>query len=172
MPDHLPADLAAVADLLRRAAQDEAPPAAARARAIALHDDMHRLARRAGTLLRRLVAVAVPEGDASGFAPAFGVRGAAPVGRQWLFKAEECEIDLRVTPMPRGERWSVAGQLLGALQAERVVLGGVQQASADIGPTREFGFSDLPAGRYSLTLRAGELEVVIPQFEVGETNPV
>lgn len=170
MTEHLPPDIAATADLLRRAAHDEAPPAAVHARVVALNDPAHRFARRGSALLRRLVAVALPESGGSGFAPAFGVRGAAPAGRQWLFKADECEIDLRA--MPRGERWSVVGQLLGTLQGERVLLGGVQQASADIGPTREFGFTDLPAGRYSLTVQAGDVEVVIPQFEVGETNPV
>lgn len=168
MTEHsdLPRNDDPIGDLLRRAWRDEAPPATVRARAIALHDPVHRLAGRASALLRRLVAVAVPDFGDSGFAPAFGVRGAAAPGRQWLFKADECEIDLRA--IPRGDRWTVAGQLFGASQAERVVLdGGGEQASAEIGPTREFAFTDLSAGRYSLTVQAGELEVVIPGFDVG-----
>jgi hypothetical protein len=156
----------AIADLLRSAWRDEPPPAAVRARAVALHDPMSRLAGRASAMLRRLVAAAVPDVASSPFAPAFGVRGAAHAGRQWLFKAEECEIDLRAAP--RGERWVLAGQLFGASQAERVVLGGAVQASAEVGPTREFSFTDLPAGRYSLSVQGGDLEVVIPQFDVGE----
>lgn len=170
MTEHLPADLVPIAGLLRRAASDEAPPAAVHARAVALHSGAHSLAQSAGALLRRLVAVAVPDSGATAFAPAFGVRGGAPAGRQWLFKADECEIDLRA--VPRGELWSVAGQLFGAPQAQRVVLGGALQASAEIGLTREFVFTGLAAGRYSLTVQGGDLEVVIPQFEVGETNPV
>ena len=154
-------------ELLRRSAQDEAPPAAVRARAVAIDSVPARVARQATKLLRRIVAVALPGegGPTTPFAPALGVRGAA--GGQWLYRADECEIDLRVAP--RGhERWSVAGQLFGDLDATRVVLDGPGGArSAEIGPTREFSFTDLPAGRYSLAVQAGEVEVVVPQVEVG-----
>ena len=157
-------------DLLRRAALDEAPNALVRARAVALHGAMRRAAGEATALLRRLIAVAVPDGGGSPFAPAFGVRGGATPERQWLFRAEECEIDLRTAP--RGERWLVAGQLFGAPQAERIVLaGGAVALSAAIGPTREFSFAELPAGRYSLTVQGGELEIVISQFDVGGVEP-
>lgn len=153
--------------LLRRAALDEAPPSAVRARAVALQPGPARgLARVAGALVRRVVALAVPDGGGSAFAPAYGVRGAAPLGRDWLFRTDECEIDLRVAP--RGERWSVAGQVFGALRSDRVELASADhQASAALGTTREFGFVDLPPGRYSLTLRGGEVDVVIPQVDIG-----
>jgi hypothetical protein len=156
----------ALGDLLRRAALDEAPPAAARMRVIALYDRTHRLAGRAATAVRRLVAAALPDLTASPFAPALGVRGAAATGRQWLFKAEECEIDLRATA--RGEGWSLAGQLFGAPNAERVLLDGAKRASAQLVPTCEFSFADLPPGRYSLTVLGGDLEVVIRQFDLGD----
>lgn len=164
---HLPSTDADLGDLLRRAALDEAPPAAVRARVIALDGTLPRLAGRAGAAVRRLIAAALPDVTASPFAPALGVRGAAATGRQWLFKAEECEIDLRATP--RGEAWSLAGQLFGAAQAERVLLDGPCRASAQLGPTCEFGFAALPAGRYTLTVQGRDLEVVIPQFDLGET---
>ncbi len=161
----------AIGALLRRAALDEAPPPAVRARAVALHASPARaVAAAAGALLRRVVALAVPmpdDGGGSAFAPpAYGVRGGAAPGRQWLFRTDECEIDLRVAP--RGERWSVAGQVFGALRSDRVELASAEhQESAALGPTREFGFVDLPPGRYSLTLQGGEVEVVIPQVEIG-----
>jgi hypothetical protein len=158
----------AVGDLLRRALHDEMPPAAVRARVFALDDPARRLARRASALVRRLAAAAMPGVEAQPFAPAFGVRGAAAAGRQWLFRAEECEIDLRA--VPRGERWNLVGQLFGASQVERVLLAGVKQASVEVGPTHEFGFADLPAGRYSLTIQGGDLEVEIPQFDLGATD--
>ncbi len=149
--------------LLRRAAHDEAPPPAVRARAVALRSG---LAAVTGALLRRVAALVRSEAGAAPFAPAFGVRGGALSARQWLFRADECEIDLRVAP--RGERWSVAGQVFGALQAERVELAGAEhRASAVLGATREFAFDDLAAGSYSLALQGGEVEVVIPQFDVG-----
>ncbi len=152
-------------DLLRRAwRDDEVPPAAVRARAIALHDPARRLA---GTLLRRLIAVAVGDDGGAGFAPAFGVRGAAP-GRQWLFKAEACEIDLRL----RGgadDGWVLSGQLFGAPDARAVVLSRADAADRvlDLGPTTEFGFAGLAAGTYTLTVTADALEIVVPAIEVG-----
>jgi hypothetical protein len=166
-PSDLSPDDAATAALLRRAARDEAPPAAVRARAVALRGGAaHSLASAAGALMRRVVAIAVVSGSGGGFAPAYGVRGAAAPGRQWLFRADECEIDLRIAP--RGERWSVAGQVFGASQCVRVELASAgHQASAPLGPTREFGFVDLPPGLYSLTLKGGDVEVVIPQVDIG-----
>ena len=126
MTDPLPPDLAASAELLRRAAGDDAPPTAVHARAVALDNMARGLARRGSAVLRRLVAVALPEDSSAGFAPAFGVRGAAADGRHWLFKAEECEIDLRV--QQQGEHWGVAGQIFGMPQAQRVVLDGAARA--------------------------------------------
>lgn len=166
-----PSETDPLADLLRRAALDEAPPAAVRERAVALHSTTRRAVERAAKLLRRLVAVPL-EGLAplAPFAPALGVRGGAAPAQQWLFRAEECEIDLRVAPS--GERWQIAGQLFGTPQAERVVLGGGDGArSAAVGPTFEFGFADLPAGRYSLTVQGGELEVLIPDLDIGGAEP-
>jgi hypothetical protein len=169
MTNPLPPDLAASADLLRRAAADESPPAAVRARAVALDDAAHRLARRGSALLRRLVAVALPADSGGGFAPACGVRGAAAAGQHWLFKAEECEIDLRV--LPQGEKWIVAGQIFGVPQAQRVVLeGAAPQAGIDLGPTREFTFGGLTAGSYRLTVQGGDCEIVIPRFDIGATD--
>lgn len=169
MSDHhdLPPSDDAVGELLRRALRDVAPPPAVFARAVSLRGPARRMAAQAGAVLRRLIAVAVPMEAGSPFSPAFGMRGSASV-RHWLFRADDCEIDLRIAP--RGERWAVSGQVFGAAQTQRVVLSSVGAeplASAELGPTREFAFSDLVSGRYRLTLQGGELEVVIPEFDVG-----
>lgn len=163
--DSVPAD-DPLGELLRRAALDEAPPAALRARAIAL-GAAPAIVRQVGALLRRIVAVALPGDAVSPFGPAFGVRGGAGRGRQWLYRAADVEIDLRASP--RGDdRWTIAGQLFGELAAERVVLDGAGgPRSADIGPTREFVFADLPAGSYSLAVQSIEIEVVVPLIELG-----
>ncbi len=158
----------ALGELLRHAARDEAPPAAVRARAIALDSHPIRIAKQAAGLLRRIVAVALPDAAArSPFVPALGVRGAPGTGRQWLYRAPDCEIDVRVVSRAN-ERWSVVGQLFGELAAVRVVLEGAGSArSAEIDATREFAFVDVPAGAYSLAVQAGDVEVVVPRIEVG-----
>jgi hypothetical protein len=166
MTDALPPDDDALGELLRKAWRDEAPPAAARARVLALHDPAPRLERGAAAL-RRLVAVLVSGGDAAPFAPAFGVRGAA--GRQWLFRAGACEIDLRVSASAHDQRWTMAGQLFGAPGAQRIALGGAGfQAHVALEATREFVFAGLPAGRYSLTVEGGEVDVVVPDVDIGQ----
>lgn len=158
-----PADDDALAALLRAALRDEAPPASVVERAVALRSPLRQLAGQAATVLRRLIAVAVPAPGGGPFAPAFGVRGIAP--RQWLYRSDECEIDLRV--VERGGQWAIVGQLFGALQAERVLLEGAQQAVAELGPTREFSFGALAPGSYRLVVPADEVEVVVPQIDVG-----
>lgn len=177
-PDDLDPRDQALAQLLRRALQDEAPPPALRARVLALQSaaappavaDAQALAlgAAAARLLRRVVAqlLPAPGGEALPFAPAAGLRGGG--ARQWLYRAEDCEIDLRVLPR-EGARWSVVGQLFGELTVSGVVLegpGGPRRA--DIGPTREFGFEDLDAGCYRLALQGAELELVVPQIDVGD----
>ncbi|MCC7042154.1 MAG: hypothetical protein IT516_17760 [Burkholderiales bacterium] len=162
LPEH------ALGELLRQAARDEAPPAAVRARAIALDARSTRLGQQAAGLLRRLIAVALPDAAArSPFVPALGVRGGPGAGRQWLYHAPDCEIDVRVVARAN-ERWSVVGQLFGELAAVRVVLEGAGSArSAEIDATREFVFLDVPSGAYSLAVQAGDVEVVVPHIEVG-----
>lgn len=169
MTDPLPPDLADVAALLQRAALDEAPPASVRARAVALGGTVARLQRDGKALLRRLVALAVPGPEASGFAPAWGVRGAADAGSQWLFRVEEFEIDLRTAA--RGETWALTGQLFGMPQATRVELQGPQQARVlELGPTFEFTFDALPPGAYRLLVQGGDCEILVPGLEVGTAD--
>ncbi len=127
--DLTPAD-AALGALLRRAALDEAPPPAVRARAVALHSTgpVRAVAAAAGALLRRVVALAVPEEGGSPIAAAFGVRGGAAPGRQWLFRTDECEIDLRVggkyryewEDKGRNRKMAMGGTFTAVIKPERI----------------------------------------------------
>lgn len=155
-------------ELLRAALHEEAPPRAWVDRVIALRSPGRQLLRAAGATLRRLVAQRVPGGAGSGFAPAFGVRGGPGEATQMLYHAEECEVDLRLAPRADG-LWNLRGQLFGLPAHTRVRLAGpAGEALAESGPTSEFAFDGLPPGAYRLVLDAGELEVVIPQIEVGQ----
>jgi hypothetical protein len=156
-------DLAA---LLRAAAHDPAPPPQVLARALALRGPVREAARQAVAALRRLIAVPVLDA-ASGFGAAPGVRAAGASPRQLLFRAEACEVDVRISA--RGAAWSVAGQVFGAPDAREVVLAAADGAprTAELGPTGEFGFTGVTPGRYQLTVRTAELEIVIPSVEVG-----
>lgn len=166
MNDSLPPELAAIAELLRRAAHDEAPPPEVLARVLALDSPSSRLKQSSAALLRRLIAVVVSEGSGVGFAPAWGVRGSMLADGQWLFRAEDFEIDLRAAR--KGEAWSLAGQLFGMPDAERVLLEGpVPSATVVLGPTHEFAFDSLVAGSYRVTVQGGEVEVVIPRVDIG-----
>jgi hypothetical protein len=171
-PAQLLNDDEALGALLRAAMHDEAPPRHVTERALALRSRVGRAAQAASSALRRLVAVVVPAAQSgTAFAPAFGVRGAAAPGWQSLYRSDECEIDLRVTP-GSDERWNLAGQLFGALPAERVVIDAAgTSSSAQIGPTREFFFSALAPGLYRLSVQAGDVEVVIPRIELGPSAP-
>jgi hypothetical protein len=165
----LPANDDALAALLREALRDPAAPPEVLARAIALRSPLREAARRAAAAVRRLIAA--PVFDAGGaFAPVAGVRGAGAMPRQLLFRAEACEVDLRLSA--QGAAWTVAGQVFGAEGAREVVLSGSAGArSAALGPTGEFSFAGLAAGRYELTVRTPELDIVIPALEVGAPAP-
>lgn len=164
-------------ELLWRAASDEAPPAAVRARVVGLFGDAPLQAASgasgsrsaAGALGRRLIAEWIGGGGAGGFAPAFGMRGTALGSSQRLYRAEQCEIDVRI--VTQGESWQLAGQLFGIDAVKHVTLSGPGfEASAAPDVTQEFGFSALPAGTYTLTVKAGELDIVIPAIEVGSAS--
>lgn len=171
MNPHLPRPPAAddaLAALLTRAALDEAPPAAAFAAVLQLRPGRAAItAAGPAAAVRRLVAqwVGGDSGAASPFGPAFGVRGGGGAVQR-LYRAEQCEIDVRI--QAQGEAWSFAGQLFGIDAPRQVLLSGPGfEAGAEPGATQEFGFTGLPAGSYTLTIKAGELNIVIPAIDVG-----
>lgn len=161
----LPATDEALAALLREAARDPAPPAEVLARAIALRGPLRQAVRRAVAAVRRLIAVPVLDA-AAGFGAAEGVRSAGTFGRQLLFRAEACEVDVRIDP--QGAAWTLAGQVFGAHDARQVVLAGPGgERTAELGPTSEFNFGQLAAGSYELTVKTPDVDIVIPALEVG-----
>lgn len=105
----------------------------------------------------------------SGQAPlALAVRGPQLRTRQLLYGAEECDLDLRITPV--GDRWSVSGQLLGPDGSGRVELhgaGGVVQATTALSDLGEFVLPPVSSGGYTLRLRAGDLEVEVTSLDLG-----
>lgn len=161
-PTH-PAD-EPLAERLRAALRDPAPPAEVLARAIAIGSPTRVLAHRTAGALRRVVAQLVDElGD---FSPAWGVRSGHGQGRHALFRAEAVEIDVHV--VPAGGGWAIAGQVFGSAQARRAVLYGTAgEFGAELPETGEFRFEGLPAGRYDLTVELAEVEVVVPALQVG-----
>lgn len=153
-----------LARVLRDAARDEAPPEAVLARVIALRSPLSELTRQAGALWRRLIAQPVHE--ATGQAPAMALRAAGAAAQRGLYRAEDCEVDLRVSA--HGLQWAVTGQLFGHTGAARVTIDGDDfDAAVDVDATGEFAFADLPAARYTVTVKTGGLHIVIPGLEVG-----
>jgi hypothetical protein len=123
-----------------------------------------------GTLLQRIVAALTFD---SGQAPtlAFGMRSGDGATRQLLFAAQGHDVDLRVAAAApgSGDWWLISGQVLGPQTDGEVALtddGGTPIAQ---GPLNELGEFRLPAvarGRYTVNLRLGRLEVVLPGLQV------
>jgi hypothetical protein len=115
-------------------------------------------------LVQRLVA-ALRFDSAQGL-PAFGLRSSEPGIRQLLFSAEGYDIDLRVTLHTGG--WVVSGQVLGSDQRGSVMLSTADRVfTATLNDLSEFSFEPVPSGRYALTLRQDDLEVVVEDLEIG-----
>jgi len=104
---------------------------------------------------------------------ALGMRAAASDTRHLLFSAQGRDIDLRISPVAGG--FALTGQILGPGDAGVVELktqadGGAQAAQAhriELDPMGEFHLDQLSSGTYSLTLRMGGDEIVLPPIEVG-----
>lgn len=97
---------------------------------------------------------------------AFGMRSGAASTRQMLFNAGERDIDLRVSA--NGERFVVAGQILGPEEPGTVVLrGDAASAEARLNELAEFMLPPVPAGNYKLVLVLESAEIAIDELDVG-----
>lgn len=100
---------------------------------------------------------------------ALGMRSASAGTRQLLFGVGEHDIDLRVTL--EGERYRVAGQVLGPLQGGTVELaavdGGAPPRTATLDELGGFEVGELLPGRYVLTLQLGAQPLALPPIELG-----
>ena len=107
--------------------------------------------------------MAVLQMDLSPNKAAFGERSAsASKARQMLFQAGENALDIRISPAVSG--YNLHGQILGAGFANAVVRIGEYETIAD--ETSEFKFADVPSGKYNLSFRSGEREIVIENIEI------
>jgi hypothetical protein len=121
-------------------------------------------------LLQRVMA-ALAFDSAAAPALAQGVRSGGPASRQLLFTAQGHDVDLRITAaVPgAGDWWLLAGQVLGPQSQGQVSLadatGAVvtQCALSDMG---EFRLAAVSRGRYTLNIRLGTVEVVLPELSV------
>jgi hypothetical protein len=155
------------AKLVRRAvALPDAPPGLLRA-AIGQWDAAQPSVLQAATqaVLKRVVAALTFDSWAAGSL-------AVPSDtRHLLFSAMGRDIDVRIAPA--AGHFALTGQILGPDESGVIELA---NASGDIGGAArakvdalgEFRLEDIPGGSYVMTLRLGEVEIVLPQIDVGE----
>lgn len=120
---------------------------------------------RGAGILRQLIASLVQD---SWQAPqlAAGLRSTARWPRSLLLQAGDRELDLQIGPS--GEHWQLAGQVLGPEAPGTVILSGAAgQLSATLNDLGEFVFPPVSAGRYRLTLSQDDVEVIVPDLEIG-----
>ena len=98
---------------------------------------------------------------------AFGERSAAgSQARQMLFDAGENAVDLRVTAIKNG--FDIRGQILGDgfENGEIEIANNEMSVKVKIDKTSGFKVSGLPAGKYDLTIRGKNSEIVLEQLEL------
>jgi hypothetical protein len=116
------------------------------------------------SLVRRVLAAL--SFDSMQLTPAYGVRSGQATARQMLFSAGENDIDLRLTPS--GETWIVSGQVLGECAGGSVELAGTDaKATAELNELCEFNLTAVPSGTYTLRLLLSDVEVEVPQLQLG-----
>jgi anti-sigma factor RsiW len=146
---------------LRAGTGEDAPPVAI-ARAVRLFAPF---ARPAGPGLReRLVAMLAFD---SGARPlTVGLRAASIVPRQLLYQAGEHTIDCQLTPA--GERWVLAGQILGPGVARGVALVGPDATEeAPVSEQGEFTLPPVAPGRHTLRVTLDAAEIEVPDLAIG-----
>lgn len=140
---------------------------AAHMRDCPLCQELARLARPPAPRARTLVARLLPLGLAE------GRRGPSAPSAQRRFVSADVQVDLSV--VATGELWRVTGQATrgGApLGVDAVTMrqsGRRHTQRAD--DEGFFTFEGLPAGRYTLTLKAGDLRVQVRNLDLGEGEP-
>jgi hypothetical protein len=142
----------------------DAPPALV-ARAVALF--RARATKPAPSPFQRLVAVLSFENRA--LTPAFGLRSSGGSERQMIFTASGYDVDLRMAPEKEG--WRISGQLLGADATGGIatLTNGAITHTVMLDQQLTFAFPLVATGRYVLTLRFGEIELVIEALDVRNT---
>ena len=123
----------------------------------------------AQTLLTRIAAVLSFDSWATP-ALAGGMRALRSPTRHLLFSAEGRDIDLRISPA--ADAFSLAGQVLGPDDSGSIELlahgaGPAPARVTQLDALGEFRIEGLDQGRYTLTLRLGGEQIVLPPIDVG-----
>lgn len=115
--------------------------------------------------LRRLIAAL--QFDSATAPLALGFRSASVAPRQRLYQADGFDLDVRVEA--QAGRWQMIGQILGPSAAGEIELANARDvARAKIDDLGEFTLPPAPNGRYTLTARLDDVEIVVNDFELGE----
>lgn len=160
---------AAIERGLRGSRQLENAPEHAIQRAMAVWQPRHQAAATPGLFQRLLAVLSFDSGAASPLA--FGMRSGGATTRQMLFSAEGHDIDLRISPASttQADRWLLSGQVLGpeALGVVRLTDTMAQTvAETLLDEMGEFRLPDIAPGQYTVTLRLGASEIVLPSILV------
>jgi hypothetical protein len=161
-----PMDDASVEHALRASRRLEDAPEHVIQRAFAAWQPRRAAAPAAPSLLQRVVAALTF--DSAGASPlAFGMRSAGGTTRQLLFSAEGHDIDLRISPDadPPSGHWLLSGQVLGPDSQGHVTLTdtlGQEAAQSALNEWGEFKLPQVAGGEYTVTVRLGEREIVLP----------
>jgi hypothetical protein len=128
----------------------------------------------APSLLQRLVAVLTFDSGAA--SPlAYGMRSAGGTTRQMLFSAQGHDVDLRISPADESRgaagsaEWILAGQVLGPEAEGAVILtdgSGTEIARVALNDLGEFRLPAVTPGDYTVTLKLGQIEIVLPAVQV------
>jgi hypothetical protein len=95
-----------------------------------------------------------------------GLRSLQAWPRALMLQAGDRELDLQIAP--QGEQWLVSGQVLGPEAPGRVLLSGPSDLVATaLNELGEFVLPLVAGGRYTLTVTQGDVEIVVPNLEVG-----
>lgn len=116
------------------------------------------------SLVRRVLAAL--SFDSTQQAAAYGVRSGQAAARQMLYSAGENDLDVRV--QPSGEAWIVSGQVLGECAGGRVELkGAAAEVSGELNELCEFTLPAVSSGSYTLRLRLRDVEIEVPELQLG-----
>ncbi len=117
------------------------------------------------TIVQKLVAILQMEIAPN--RPAFGERSASTSQmRQLLFRAGDHAIDLRVEP--KNKVFSVRGQILGdgCSDASVKLFNDIHDLGTQANEMCEFGFDDVPAGRFELLISGKGFEISLKTIDI------
>lgn len=97
---------------------------------------------------------------------AFAVRSVAAAERQLLFSAGANDLHIQIKQVE--EQWVVSGQVLGPCEGGEVELAGAKATtSTRLNELCEFALNAVPEGTYVLTVRMTDIELQIPDLNLG-----